>query len=205
MARIASAFKQTMCSLVSLPLANSHFLKCHRQTRSPQMASLFFSSLDRIVLLASRPKERNHQSQSRQKPQGTRKSQSPGPPRCQWGRLERQDRPEWLLAINRLNKNGLYLASLRPFQNILSVSPTCGLLRIRMAWSFSVKATQMEAKTAEVFKAALLCFVAQSHLTLCDPWTGARLPPLLACVIFHMVVPTIRWARAFYVFQRRGN
>ena len=36
----------------------------------------------------------------------------------------------------------------------------------------------MEAKTAEVFKAALLCFVAQSHLTLCDPWTGARLPPL---------------------------
>ena len=94
---------------------------------------------------------------------------APGPPQCQRGRPERQDRPEWLPAINRFNKNGLCLATLRPFQSILSVSPVCGLLRIRMAWIFSVKATQMEMKTAEIFKAALLCLVAQSCPTLRDP------------------------------------
>ena len=48
----------------------------------------------------------------------------------------------------------------------------------------------MQMKTAEIFKAALLCLVAQSY-PLCDPLTGARQAPLLTYVIFPIVVSII--------------
>ena len=205
MARVASTFKWTMCALFSVPLANWvafwSVADKHEVPRYPvcPLALWTGSSFWRLVWMKETTiarADRNHKEHGGVK--------APGPPRCQWGRLERQDRPEWLLAINRFNKNGLCWATLRPFQSILSVSPACGLLRIRMAWFFSVKATQMEMKTAEIFKAALLRLVAQSY-PLCDPLDWS--PPGSSAYLcyFPIVVPIIRRARTFYVFQRRGN
>lgn len=166
------------CVLFSLYHWLSHFLKCHKVPRYPVCSSAPWTILSpwHLVWMKQTTKaraDRNHKEHIRDRARG--------PPPCQWGRLERQAWPEWFLTISTFNKNGLYSATLRQSQSILSVSPVCGLSRIRMAWFLSVITRQPKWGLKQ------LRFLKYFYL------------------LFHMVVPIILQARTFYVFQRKWN